>query len=328
MTPDPKGRTFLHWKDNSGNIVSTQQNFTYQTGNSDNMLEAVYQDILYTVKVTGGSGGGDYKEGANVIITLGAEPQGQVFSHWENADTGANMGTSKTINFTMPAENVNVKAVFTTVATPAPNRSGEVYISNVTVTFSHSEQTENTAWFGDDDFSFFDDATEEGTKSTWDFDLEIANETGKDIVTYMVALRYSGIVEGEPYEQHALLTPFDGELTWGSADGDFDTESVDNTIKSGQPRSFFADDLIHISSFDGTDPEILSMELILTDYYVAGDGWFYGATTTEGGSNHAFPNVPNVAEWYRDDGKGEYIEEWMAEYPVVDRFRVDVSSIG
>ena len=77
------------------------------------------QILKYTASVTNGtlSGGnttGDYIQGKTVTITANAAPAGQQFKEWtvENGNITLASTTSATTTFTMPAEEVSVKAVY------------------------------------------------------------------------------------------------------------------------------------------------------------------------------------------------------------------------
>ena len=70
-------------------------------------------DTTYTVTVTGGTGSGDYAEGASVTITANAPEAGKQFSGWSGLDgltITLGSATEATVTFTMPALAVNVTA--------------------------------------------------------------------------------------------------------------------------------------------------------------------------------------------------------------------------
>lgn len=77
-------------------------------------LKLYYDEILYTVTVTGGTGTGEYTEGAAVTITA-AIPNGKEFVGWtitpEVTFTSGGKDTATAV-FTMPAEAVTVTANF------------------------------------------------------------------------------------------------------------------------------------------------------------------------------------------------------------------------
>jgi len=75
-------------------------------------------DPKYTLTVTNGQGTGEFVEGEVVYITAAAAPDGMVFSHWEGVDGVQFVGgdaNASYASFYMPAENLNVTAVYTEV---------------------------------------------------------------------------------------------------------------------------------------------------------------------------------------------------------------------
>ena len=69
---------------------------------------------LYTVTVTGGTGSGEFGEGASVTVTA-EEPEGNLFKSWSGLDgltITEGSATSSSVTFTMPAKNVELTAVF------------------------------------------------------------------------------------------------------------------------------------------------------------------------------------------------------------------------
>ena len=76
---------------------------------------AVGYEENYNVTVNGGSGSGDYAEGATVTITAGAAPSGKTFDQWTSDDGVAFANASSaTTTFTMPAKDVTVTATYKT----------------------------------------------------------------------------------------------------------------------------------------------------------------------------------------------------------------------
>ena len=71
----------------------------------------------YAVTVTNGSGSGQYAQGETVTITASAAPSGQQFKEWEIVSGNITLAssTSETTSFTMPVEEVNVKAIYEAV---------------------------------------------------------------------------------------------------------------------------------------------------------------------------------------------------------------------
>ena len=71
----------------------------------------------YAVTVTNGSGSGQYAQGETVTITASAAPSGQQFKEWEIVSGNITLAssTSEITSFTMPAEEVSVKAIYEAV---------------------------------------------------------------------------------------------------------------------------------------------------------------------------------------------------------------------
>ena len=67
--------------------------------------------------VTSGSGSGQYAQGETVTITASAAPSGQQFKEWKIVSGNITLAssTSETTSFTMPAEEVSVKAIYEAV---------------------------------------------------------------------------------------------------------------------------------------------------------------------------------------------------------------------
>ncbi len=83
----------------------------------------------YTVFVDGGSGSGSYAPGTTVIISAYVPAEGMRFNNWTTQSNGVTLAstTMSTTTFTMPANNVTVKANYVegTPTTPAvPNTGG------------------------------------------------------------------------------------------------------------------------------------------------------------------------------------------------------------
>ena len=99
---------------------------------------------MYTVTVTGGTGGGNYAAGATVTLTATAAA-GKQFRQWSFTPTvtftGGTNASSATVKFTMPANAVTATAAYdditptitTSGATPLPAaKIGEAYTTTLT----------------------------------------------------------------------------------------------------------------------------------------------------------------------------------------------------
>ncbi len=65
---EEEGSKFVGWKDEEGNIVSTNKTYTFSC-NKSVTLTAVYETIKCNLIVTGGTGGGTYDYGSQVTLT-------------------------------------------------------------------------------------------------------------------------------------------------------------------------------------------------------------------------------------------------------------------
>lgn len=94
-------------------LCSTSQSVTF---------EAVPVVTKYTVTVTGGTGSGEYEEGASVTC-VATVPEGKEFDVWEvTGITGVVLGNS-TLTFAMPANDVTCTAKFKNAEQPQPENS-------------------------------------------------------------------------------------------------------------------------------------------------------------------------------------------------------------
>lgn len=99
-------------------LCSTSQSVTF---------EAVPVVTKYTVTVTGGTGSGEYEEGASVTC-VATIPEGKEFDVWEvTGITGAVLGNS-TLTFAMPANDVTCTAKFKDKQ-PQPSEDDVLYIT-------------------------------------------------------------------------------------------------------------------------------------------------------------------------------------------------------
>jgi len=103
-------------------ITTAIKAIAVKSGMQDSSVETFTYTIQipvskYTVTVTSGSGSGQYAQGETVTITASAAPSGQQFKAWEIVSGNITLAssTSETTSFTMPAEEVSVKAIYEAV---------------------------------------------------------------------------------------------------------------------------------------------------------------------------------------------------------------------
>ena len=103
-------------------ITTAIKAIAVKSGMQDSSVETFTYTIQipvskYTVTVTSGSGSGQYAQGETVTITASAAPSGQQFKEWEIVSGNITLAssTSETTSFTMPAEEVSVKAIYEAV---------------------------------------------------------------------------------------------------------------------------------------------------------------------------------------------------------------------
>lgn len=121
----PAGKTFDHWEAKSEGVTfadSTAPTTTFTMPSRDVTVTAIYTDLprhTVTVEGDGTTGGGDYYEGATVIITAPAK-QGETlsFEKWESKDVTIRDETATTTTFVMPDHAVTVTAKYQEVKTP------------------------------------------------------------------------------------------------------------------------------------------------------------------------------------------------------------------
>jgi hypothetical protein len=113
LTATPNtGYRFKEWQVLSGGV--TVVNNKLHVLSTDVTVKAIFEPIpTYAVTVTGGTGSGNYAEGAVVAVTADTAPPGKKFDKWVTADgvTFANENAVST-SFIMLAKAVTVKATF------------------------------------------------------------------------------------------------------------------------------------------------------------------------------------------------------------------------
>lgn len=120
--PSSGGQAFSHWEVVSGGITlnDSKSAETYFTmPDNDVSIKAVFKK-LYNIEVEGGVSYVDGSDTTSVIsgkkvdIIVETVPEGQAFSHWEVVSGSVTLddSNSRTTFFTMPEEDVVVKAIF------------------------------------------------------------------------------------------------------------------------------------------------------------------------------------------------------------------------
>ena len=123
----------------------------------------------YAVAVTGGTGGGNYAEGATVSITANAPATGKVFDKWTTSDgvTFANENSANT-TFVMPAKAVTVTATYkdapvtTYAVTVNSGTGGGDFAEGATVSITANEPATGKVfdkWTTSDGVTFGDENT-------------------------------------------------------------------------------------------------------------------------------------------------------------------------
>ena len=111
--PEKDGYTFTGWKVTglSADVDTTKATISFTMPANNVTLKAQYKKNTYTLTVDGVDEQRDFEE--NVTVT--AQPvEGKTFTGWEVTGLPADVDTTKaTISFTMPANNVTLKAQYT-----------------------------------------------------------------------------------------------------------------------------------------------------------------------------------------------------------------------
>ena len=110
-TVTTNGYRFKEWQVIDGDITIEDNKFTMPDGAVT--VKAMFEQITYAVTVIGGTGGGEYAEGATVTITAGTAPTGKVFDKW-TTDDGVEFvdANSASTTFTMLGKAVTVTATY------------------------------------------------------------------------------------------------------------------------------------------------------------------------------------------------------------------------
>ena len=116
----PSGQVFNGWTTTTegvtfANASSTTTTFTMPA--RDVSVTATYAAQTYSISVTGGTANPTTATaGTTVTITVNSAPSGQVFNGWSTTTEGISFAnaSSTTTTFTMPAQNVTIRANYAT----------------------------------------------------------------------------------------------------------------------------------------------------------------------------------------------------------------------
>ncbi len=116
----PTGKSFTRWVYEGVTIPTadvTKQEITFTMPETDVVLTALFEDIIYNITVTNGtSSAPTAKYQAEVTITANPAPAGKVFDKWTCETAGVTIefesATNSTTTFEMPAANIEIKAHF------------------------------------------------------------------------------------------------------------------------------------------------------------------------------------------------------------------------
>ena len=116
--PADKGKHFKEWQIVKGNVTledSTKETTSFTMPSEDVEIKAVYEDTLYNVVVENGESDkttSTYK--TQITITAKPADKGKHFKEWQIVKGNVTLedSTKETTNFTMPSEDVEIKAVY------------------------------------------------------------------------------------------------------------------------------------------------------------------------------------------------------------------------
>lgn len=103
-------------------------------------IKATYREVKYNVSITGGTGGGEFEEGASVTLTANTPGVGERFTGWTIEGISGLDTTQTSLTFNMPAGNVTAIANYedieytVTVNGGTTNKAKAIYGTSVTIT--------------------------------------------------------------------------------------------------------------------------------------------------------------------------------------------------
>ena len=148
----PTGKSFIKWVYEGVTIPTadvTKQEITFTMPETDVVLTASFEDIIYNITVTNGTSSAPtakYQE--EVTVTANPVPAGKVFDKWTCETPGVTIefasATSSTTTFVMPAKDIEIKAHFRNEGT-APSVEIKVEGGNGSGTYKQGDSVTVTA---------------------------------------------------------------------------------------------------------------------------------------------------------------------------------------
>ena len=133
IASDKEGYTFSYWKAEGvpEGTDTTKANIRFTMPANNVTLEAQYKQNTYTLTVNGKP---EQRTFGEEVTLIARKPEGMTFSHWEikkGLAADAVDINSETITFTMPANDVEISAIYNKVPTPDPGPETKTHKLNV-----------------------------------------------------------------------------------------------------------------------------------------------------------------------------------------------------
>ena len=131
--PEKDGYTFTGWEVTGlpADVDTTKATITFKMPANNVTLEAQYKQNTYTLTVNGKP---EQRTFGEEVTLIARKPEGMTFSHWEikkGLAADAVDINSETITFTMPANDVEISAIYNKVPTPDPDPETKTHKLNV-----------------------------------------------------------------------------------------------------------------------------------------------------------------------------------------------------
>ena len=136
IASDKEGYTFSYWKAEGvpEGTDTTKANIRFTMPANNVTLEAQYKQNTYTLTVNGKP---EQRTFGEEVTLIARKPEGMTFSHWEikkGLAADAVDINSETITFTMPANDVEISAIYNKVPTPDPEtKTHELKVFNAQI---------------------------------------------------------------------------------------------------------------------------------------------------------------------------------------------------